>query len=240
MKVEFLSCGDCAFSVQFGERIERALNERVIQIKAVVDAAGFEGMVETVPSYRALMVHYDPLRTSQAKLIDDIGPFLDQTVDRPMGGTYWRIPACYDPEFAPDLEYVAGCADMTPERMIEIHTAIPHYVYMLGFAPGQPHMGDLPQELAIPRRKDPRPVVEKGSIVTATGLSIIYPVTNASGWHIIGRSPVSVFDVEKDPPALFVAGDTVNFYSVSLDEYHEIRQMIDEGRFDPEQKKAHT
>ncbi|MBT3360184.1 MAG: 5-oxoprolinase subunit PxpB [Rhodospirillales bacterium] len=238
MKVEFLPCGDCALSVQFGERIERSLNERVIQIKKAVDAAGLDGLVETVSSYRALMVHYDPLRTSQAKLIDEISPFLDQTADAPTGGTHWRIPVCYTPEFAPDLEYVASCADMATERVIEIHTTTTHYVYMIGFAPGQPHMGDLPEELNIPRRKDPRATVEKGSIVTATGLSIIYPVTNASGWHIIGRSPVSVFDVKKEPPVLLVAGDTVDFYSVSLGEYHEIQRMIDEGRFDPEQPKA--
>lgn len=238
MNVEFLSCGDCAFSVQFGEKIERSLNERVIQIKTAVDAAKLDGVVETVPSYRALMIHYDPLLTSQARLIDEIKPFLDQTTGISLRGTHWRIPVCYDPEFAPDLGYVASCADMTPERVIEIHTATTHYVYMIGFAPGQPHMGNLPEELNIPRRKDPRPVVEKGSIVTATGLSIIYPVTNASGWHIIGRSPVSVFDVEKDPPVLLVAGSTVDFYSVSMNEYHEIKQKIDEGRFEPEQTET--
>ncbi|MBC8158762.1 MAG: 5-oxoprolinase subunit PxpB [Alphaproteobacteria bacterium] len=238
MKVEFLPCGDCALSVQFGEQIERSLNERVIQIKKAVDAAELEGVVETVPSYRALMVHYDPRRTSQATLIDEIGPFLDQPASAATPGTHWRIPTCYDTEFAPDLEYVATCADMTPERVIDIHTSTPHYVYMIGFAPGQPHMGDLPQELAIPRRKDPRPVVEKGSIVTATGLSIIYPVTNASGWHIIGRSPISVFDASKDPPVLLIAGDTVDFYSISRREYDDIQQIIEEGRFDPEQLKA--
>jgi len=228
-EVEFLACGDTGISLQFGDRIERSLSERILGIKSAIDRADVRGVVETVPTYRALMIHYDPLRTSQATLIDDIKYFLEQGSAPSIRGGFWRVPACYEPEFASDLEEVAKSAHLTPERVIEIHTAITHYVYMLGFAPGQPHMGDLPTELAIPRRRDPRSRIEKGSIVTATGLTIIYPFANACGWHIIGRSPISVFDARKDPPALLSPGDAVVFSPVSMAEFHDIKERVDAG-----------
>lgn len=231
MSVEFLPCGDAGLSVQFGDRIDRPLNERVIRIKAGIDEARIAGVVETVPTYRALMIHYDPLQTSQAALIDDLRPLLDQDFDRPIRGAHWRVPVCYEPEFAPDLEDVAKWAGMTPEEVVDIHTSIAHYVYMLGFAPGQPHMGDLPDALAIPRRPDPRPRIDKGSIVTATGLTIIYPVANACGWHIIGRSPISVFDPGQNPPALLSPGDTVAFFPISAAEFRDIQERADAGLY---------
>lgn len=231
MHVEFLPCGDAGLSVQFGDRIDRSLNERVIRIKAGVDEARIAGVIETVPTYRALMIHYDPLQTSQASLIDALGPLLHQDYDNPLRATRWRIPACYEPEFALDLKEVAEWAGMTTEQVIEIHTSVVHYVYMLGFAPGQPHMGDLPDALAIPRRRDPRPRIDKGSIVTATGLTIIYPVANACGWHIIGRSPISVFDPGQVPPALLNPGDTVEFFPISAAEFQDIRERADVGLY---------
>ena len=231
VNVEFLPCGDAGLSVQFGDRIDRPLNERILRIKAVVDAARIAGVVETVPTYRALMIHYDPLQTSQATLIETLRPLLDQDYSRPIRGTHWRIPACYEPEFAPDLKDVAKWAGMTPEQVVDIHTSVALYVYMLGFAPGQPHMGDLPDALAIPRRRDPRARIDKGSIVTATGLTIIYPVANACGWHIIGRSPISVFDPGKTPPALLNPGDTVEFFPISAAEFRDIGERSDAGLY---------
>jgi len=228
-EVEFLACGDTGISLQFGDRIERSLSERILGIKLAIDRAGVRGVVETVPTYRALMIHFNPLQTSQAVLIDDIKSFLEKGSAPSIRGGFWRVPACYAPEFASDLEEVAKWACLTPERVIEIHTAITHYVYMLGFAPGQPHMGDFPEELAIPRRRDPRSHIEKGSIVTATGLTIIYPFANACGWHIIGRSPISVFDARKNPPALLSPGDAVVFSPVSVVEFHDIKERVDAG-----------
>lgn len=229
--VEFLPCGDTGVSLQFGDRIDRSLNERIIGIKSAIDNASIPGVTETVPTYRALMVHYDPLQTSRTALIDDLESFLDQGAVPAIRGGCWQVPTCYAPEFATDLEEVAKWARMTPDRVIEIHASTTHYVYMLGFAPGQPHMGDLPPELAIPRRRDPRPRIEKGSIVTATGLTIIYPFANACGWHVIGRSPLSVFDVGNDPPALLRPGDAVVFSPVSAAEFRDIKERVDAGRY---------
>ena len=229
MTVDFLPCGDTALSVQFGNAIERPLSERILRIKAAIDAAKLGGVVETVPSYRALLIHYDPLQTSQAALKEAIAPFLDHPPEAAIQGRRWRFPVCYEPEFAPDLADVAKWAKMTPERVIEINNAATHYVYMLGFAPGLPYMGELPAELAIPRRQDPRGRIEKGSVVTATGMTIIYPVANASGWHVIGRTPVDIFDLRKDPPILLKPGDIITFHAITAAEFKDIAERAQAG-----------
>jgi KipI family sensor histidine kinase inhibitor len=119
------------------------------------------------------------------------------TCVRPAGGAetrLWRMPCCYAPELALDREVVSRTTGLSWEEVVSLHSGVTHYVYMLGFAPGQPYLGDLPEALALPRRKDPRPRVDKGSVATATGLSVVYPIANACGWHVIGRTPVPIFD----------------------------------------------
>ena len=232
--MQFLSVGDTAISLQFGDRIDQRLNLDVLRCKAAVDRARLSGVVETVPSYRALTIHYDPIRTTREELISRIRPLLDHDLDVDLGGWSWRIPVCYDRDFAPDLDHVAGYAGMSADRVVGMHTSIQHYVYMIGFAPGQPHMGDLPSELTLPRRKSPRPVVERGSIVIAIGLSIIYPFANPSGWHIIGRTPIPVFDLAKDPPNLLRPGDVVRFTSITRRAFDELQAEIAAGHHELE------
>jgi inhibitor of KinA len=228
----FLPCGDAALSIELGERIDRALSLRVLAIKAAIDAAGIDGVVETVPSYRALLLHYDPLRIGLSALIDAVAPLLD----RPAGGAetrLWRMPCCYAPQLALDREVVSRTTGLSWEEVVSLHSGVTHYVYMLGFAPGQPYLGDLPEALALPRRKDPRPRVDKGSVATATGLSVVYPIANACGWHVIGRTPVPIFDPMREPPALLRPGDRIVFEPVALDAFRDIEALAAAGRYAP-------
>ncbi|NQU56691.1 MAG: 5-oxoprolinase subunit PxpB [Rhodospirillales bacterium] len=236
MEPLFLPCGDTGLTVQFGDGIERDLNRRVLRICAAVDAAGLPGIVETVPTYRSLTIHYDPLLTSQADIIEALEPLLEPTPDdRAATGKCWRIPVCFDgEEFAPDMAHVTEWAKMTPDAVIDIMTSVTHYVYMIGFAPGLPYMGDLPESLAIPRRKDPRPGVPAGGVLIATGLTVIYPVTNATGWHMIGRTPVPLFDVSADDPLLLTPGDTMTLFRINEAEFRTIEERVQAGTFEPE------
>ncbi len=222
MTPRFLPCGDAALSVEFGEEIDRDLSRRILAIKAAVDEAGLEGVVETVPSYRALLVHYDPLRTGSRRLVGELEPLLDGARRTSVADRTWRLPCCYDEEYAPDLPFVSEFTGIPPERIVELHAATIHYVYMLGFAPGQPYLGDLPPELAVPRRDNPVPRIERGSVVTATGLTVVYPIANATGWHVIGRTPVRLFDPFGDPPVLLAPGDTVVFEPVDAGTFREM------------------
>lgn len=236
MAVRYLPSGDTALTVEFGDGIDRDLSRQVLQWRAIVDDAALPGVVETVPTYRSLMIHYDPLATSQADVIEAVTPLLNGARDKAMEpSAHWRFPFCCDGEdFAPDLNGVAEASRMSAEEIAEVMTTTAFYVYMLGFAPGQPYMGDLPERLAIPRRKNPITGVPAGSVVTATGLAIIYPVPNPTGWHVIGRTPVRLFDPHGARPALLSAGDRVSFHRVTREEYAELAARIDAGDYAPE------
>ena len=227
MAVEFLPCGDTGLTVQFGDGIDRTLNQRILRIRAAVDEANLPGVVETVPTYRSLMIHYDPMRTSHAEIVEAMTPFLDIAADGTEAtGTHWRIPMCFDAEFAPDIERVAEFGATTPDTVIDVLASTPQYVYMLGFAPGQPYMGDLPENLAIPRNKNPKPGVPQGSLVTATGLTNIYPITNPTGWHIVGRSPVLLFDPRRTQrPVLLSPGDVLHFERIDRKTFDSLREQ---------------
>ena len=240
MAVAFLPCGDTGLSVQFGEGIDRDLNRRILRVRSAVDGAAIPGIVETVPTYRSLMIHYDPLRTSQRDIIEAMEPLLEQDHDDGAAiGKHWQIPVCFDgDEFAPDLAHVSEWAKMAPDEIVDVMTSVTHYVYMIGFAPGLPYMGDLPESLNIPRRKDPRPGVPAGGVLIATGLTVIYTVTNATGWHMIGQTPVPLYDVTADDPLLLTPGDTMTIFRINEADFRNIEERVRAGTFEPEQGAA--
>lgn len=239
MTLEILPCGDTAFSVQFGDRIDRSLSARVMRLHALIRQDKPPGIVETVPTFRSLLVHYDPLQTNQAELVSAIRPMLDQPAESSSKGAVWRLPVCYDPSFGIDLPAISGLTGLQPDEIVRVHSSTRHYVYMVGFAPGHPYMGDLPETLSVPRRQDPRTEVSPGTVATAVGMTVIYPFASPSGWHIVGRTPVPVFDPNREPPVLLKAGDTVLCQPVDRAEYDRIRQDVHTGRFRPVVEETH-
>lgn len=231
MAVRFLPSGDTALVVEFGERIDRALNERVLRLNAAVRAACVPGIVETVPTFRSLMVHYDPLGTDSAAITAAIERLLDQSSGAARPAKLWRIPACYAPRHGVDLEEVAQRTGLGIAEAIRLHSATRYQVYMVGFSPGFPYMGDLPAPLALPRRTDPRVRVPAGSIAIAAGMTAIYPVESPGGWHLIGATPVRLFDVSWPQPALLAAGDEVSFEPVDEEEFDVIQAAVAAGSY---------
>ncbi len=205
-------------------------------LRSAVDDACLPGIVETVPTYRSLLVHYDPLQTSQAVLIETLKPMIAQLdTGSDVQARRFILPFCWDGDFAPDLDHVAESAQMSPEEVIKILMETEHFTYMLGFAPGLPYMGDLPKQLNIPRKTVPVKRVEQGSVLTATGLTIIYPTPNPTGWHIVGRCPVPIFDVSREDPVLLSPGDRVRFRDVGRTEFDAIAQRVANGTFSLEE-----
>jgi inhibitor of KinA len=182
--------------------------------------------VETVPTYRSLTVLYDPLVTDRASLTTTIRALLDDRGAEPKPGKLWHIPACYAHSHAPDLKEVAQRTALTPEDVIRLHSATCFHVYMIGFAPGFAYMGDLPASLVLPRRTDPRVQVPAGSVAIATNMTAIYPVASPGGWHLIGATPIRLFDVRWSRPSLLSAGDAVRFEAVTPEEFANIAASI--------------
>ncbi len=236
MAVQFLASGDTGLTVQFGFDVDRGLSAQIMALRSAVDDAGLVGVVETVPTYRSLLVHYDPMLTSQSKLIAALKPMIAQLdAGQNDKARLFTLPLCWEGEFAPDLVHVADFAKMSPEEVISIVTETEHFIYMLGFAPGMPYMGDLPQALNIPRKRVPVKRVEKGSVMVATGLTVIYPAANPTGWHVVGRCPVPIFDLGRSEPVFLSPGDRVRFRVVDAVDFARIESRVAEGHFDLEE-----
>src|SRR5207237_4067747 len=150
------------------------------------------------------------------------------------GARLWRVPVCYEGEFAPGLAEVARLTGLTPNDVVALHSGTGFHVYMLGSLPGFPYMGDLPPQLALPRRADPRLRVPAGSISIATSLTAIYPYESPGGWHLIGATPIRMFDPERPSPALFAAGDAVRFQPIDAAVFASIRRAVDKRSYEVE------
>ena len=211
--------GDWALLVELGDHIGIDVNKSVRELFVAMKDNPLEGVVETIPSYRSLLLIFDPLKITLSLLQSKVHRILKtldpsqlpepQTVD---------IPVRYGGEYGPDLEWVAGYHAITPEEVIRRHTEYTYHVYMIGFMPGFPYMGELPEGLVTPRRETPRTVVPKGSVALAQGQTGIYSTQSPGGWQIIGRTPLTLFDPGKWPPALLEMGDRVRFFAIHEEE----------------------
>ena len=211
--------GDRSLLVELGDDISPAVNQSVQELFTGLDIQKPEGILELVPGYRSLLVICDPLIVSLANLKIVILETIEN-LDRsllPEPRTV-KIPVVYGDDFGPDLEEVARYHQLTPEDVIHYHTRPTYRVYMIGFTPGYPYLGELPDAIATPRRKTPRTRVPRGSVGIAQKQSGIYSVDSPGGWQIIGWTPVHLFDPLRNPPSLLVMGDRVNFFTITAQE----------------------
>jgi KipI family sensor histidine kinase inhibitor len=222
--VRFLAAGDTALVVEYGNRIDRRLSERVLRLAERIGEHRLPGVTETVATFRSLLVHYDPLVTSGAELRTAIGALIDDGSAAARPRRHFLIPACYEPACAPDLDEVARRAGMSSEAVVAAHCGQDYHVYAIGFLPGYAYMGDVVPELALPRRSDPRVRVPPGSVAIAAGMTGIYPIESPGGWHLIGSTAVRLFDPGWAEPSLLRPGDAVRFVPVSRDEYERARR----------------
>lgn len=225
----FLSAGDTALVVEFGETVDPVVNRRVMQLGEAARAAGIPGLVDLVPTFRSLLIHYDPLVTSRATVEASLRGLLSDSDSEVREGRLWEFPTLYGNEFGPDLEEVAKRTGLTPERVVELHAGTEYKVYMMGFMPGLAYLGIIPKELELPRRSEPRVRVPAGSVSIAINLTNVYSDESPGGWHLLGRTPVRLFDLHRDPPILLAAGDRVRFRSVAKDVYDELAERVRTG-----------
>lgn len=211
--------GDRSLLVELGDEISPLINQRVRGLFITLEQLRIEGIVEMVPSYRSLLIIYDPFRIKYPQLqdkINDIQRLIDQT-QIPEPRTL-KIPVVYGGKYGPDLEWVAEFHKISQEEVIRLHTESSYQVYMIGFTPGFPYMGELPEKLNTPRRKTPRTSVPLGSVAIAQKQTGIYPAQSPGGWQIIGQTPLRLFDPIKRPPTPLEMGDQVTFFSIKEEE----------------------
>lgn len=213
--------GDCAVRVQFGEAIDEGVNAKVHAFCRAVEKAAIPGVVEWVPAYCVATVYYSPGATSFEQLRDSLAA-LAAVDEIPSAVSVIEVPVVYGGDFGPDLADLANRAGLSEEEAIALHSHATYRCYMVGFMPGFPYLGEVPAPIRTPRLATPRVRVPAGSVAIAEAQTGIYPRESPGGWNLIGRTPLSLFNPDCNPPALIAPGDFVRFFPVDLDEYESL------------------
>ncbi len=219
--------GDAAIRIGLGEGIDPSVHRRVRAACLALDRARLPGVLETVPTYEAVTVFYRPAVVGYADLERAIESALAGLRDGEVPtGRRFTLPVRYGGPWGPDLESLASSHGMSPEEAIEAHRTGLYRVYMIGFAPGFPYLGGLPERLWTPRLETPRVSVPAGSVGIGGEQTGVYPLETPGGWRIIGRTPVPLYDPDRTPPALLASGDFVRFRPVETEEYREVEDRV--------------
>ena len=222
-----LPANDSSLLIEFGDSIDYSINARVYSLQHEIERSHLiDAVIETIPSYRSLLVEYDIATLDYVEIRDQVAALIEKTVTADglvteIGSDSHQIPVAYGGEFGPDLETVAEHAGIDVDEVIAIHSGTDYHVFMLGFAPGFPYLGGMDERIACPRLSTPRTRVPAGSVGIAEAQTGVYPNESPGGWQLIGRTPVALFDVDSDPPAAMLPGTQVNFAPISHEEYEE-------------------
>jgi inhibitor of KinA len=225
----FRDAGEAALVVEFGTVIDDRLAEQVLALDLALLAAPLHGLLESVPTYRSLMLHYDPLVLPRASLIGHIGRLLSQGAPVATTGRLWCLPACYDPLFADDIGHVARTTGLAADRVIALHAGATYRIVMYGFAPGWAYLSGLPPALTLPRRATPREMIPAGALIIAGGQAIVAAGPMPSGWHIIGRTAARLFMPGQDPAFPLSPGDRLQFDPVDAGAFAALQQRAAAG-----------
>ncbi len=227
MKPTISPVGDCAISIDFGQVIDPKINRQIRQIIEQIKGLQLDGIVELVPTYCALLVQYDAMVYSYSDICRILEPTLQESVTDSANElvTIVEIPTVYGGEFGPDLGFVASHNHLSEAEVVSIHSGTDYLVYMLGFIPGFTYLGGMDPRIATPRLSSPRTLIPAGSVGIAGEQTGTYPSDSPGGWQIIGRTPVTMYDMSKEQAALLQAGDYVRYVSIDENEFHRIKSL---------------
>lgn len=219
-----LPFGDAAVTIEFGEQIDPAINERVIAFAETLRSQKWKGLLDVVPTYRSVTIHVDPLCL-------DVDTLSERLLSLPMtaehataSGREHSIPVLYGGEAGPDIQDVAAFAKLSVAETIQLHASVRYRVYMLGFSPGFPYLGLVPDVIAMPRLPTPRTSVPAGSVGIAGRQTGIYPISTPGGWRLIGRTPVALYPRHGAARFLLHPGDLVRFEPISVQEFDRLQR----------------
>lgn len=222
--------GDSAVVLVFGEEINEEVRKIILAICDFLDEYSFDGFVEYVPAYVSVTVFYDPLLTdynATAEMLEEMLAEIEQGEGPVQEEITVEIPVLYGGMEGPDLELVAATAGMSVAEVITTHTSGDYIVHMIGFAPGFPYLGGMDERIAVPRKETPGALVPAGSVGIAGLQTGVYPIDTPGGWQIIGRTPLDLFDPDREVPALLKAGNRLRFVAITEEEFDLIREGND-------------
>lgn len=229
----YLLFGDSALLIEFGDVISLEVNSKVIALSEKISKSEIQGVEELVPTYRSLLIRYNPLRITYEHLV-----FRIKDIEKTLTGLTTEvksrkiiIPVVYGGEYGPDLTYVAKYHGLTEEQVIKLHSEREYRVYMIGFVAGFPYLGEVTDEIATPRLETPRLKVPVGSVGIAEKQTGIYPCEAPGGWRIIGKTPLRLFNPLQQPPVLLKPGDNVKFKPIPEKEFQTVEKAVLNGTY---------
>lgn len=231
-KTKFIPAGDRSLVMEFGNSISPEINSKIRNMVNAINKANIGYITEIIPTYRSILIIYDPLQISYIELIDNL-----KEMESTMGeGTVSsirivEIPTVYGGEYGPDIEYVAKHNNLTVDEVVDIHTSRDYLLYMLGFTPGFGYLGGMDERIATPRLQVPRTKIPGGSTGVAGSQTGIYPIDSPGGWQLLGRTPIKLYDPLSDPPVLLRAGDYIRFVSITEEGYKEIEELVKKNEY---------
>ncbi|MBE7005021.1 MAG: 5-oxoprolinase subunit PxpB [Ruminococcaceae bacterium] len=231
--VRLLLAGDTALSAEFGNEISEEINAQVRAFTIALKKSEIPGIVELVPTYRACMIHYDPGVISYTALTRQLDGLLSRldSIEIPPSDVL-EIPVLYGgEEMGPDLAFVAEHTGLSEQEVVELHTSTEYLIYMLGFTPGFTYLGGMSDKLETPRLKQPRVKIPAGSVGIAGKQTGVYPIDSPGGWQLIGRTPVKMYDPNRETPILPKAGQYIKFRAVDRAEYDKIAAAAEKGEY---------
>ena len=226
-KAQYLICGDSALNIEFGNEISEEINKKIRAASALIENREISGISEVVPTYRSLMIHYDPLIIEYEELIS-ILKWIEENIKNVelYSPEIIEIPVLYGGQYGPDIENVVMHNKLTVEEVIKIHTSAEYLIYMLGFTPGFPYLGGMDKRIATPRLHSPRTKIPAGSVGIAGEQTGIYPVQSPGGWQLIGSTPIELFNPDSENPILLKSGNHIVFKSIDEEEYMKIKEEV--------------
>ena len=230
--------GQAAIPATHRANLTRKARQLGQTIREETDSGAFHGLTDIVPGLCSVLFHYDPVIITAAELKQIVSLQLEQLdLSQQTPTRLWRLPVCYEEEFAPDLKDVISKKNLTLDEVITLHTSRILEVAIMGFLPGLGYLTGVDDALHLPRRSEPRTFVPRGSVGLAMDQTVIYPLNSPGGWNLIGRMPIPLFDQKRENPILFSAGDQVSFYAVCKDKYEELAASCGDGNLpvSPEQ-----
>ena len=227
--VNLRAVADCALLVEFENRISESINDQVLNLVLQLERNSIPGINEVVPSYRCVLVHYDPLTIDFDSLCESVRPLLGIEKSAARTRKRWQVPVLYGGEAAFDLPQLARQHGLTEDEVIAIHSGTVYRVYMVGFAPGWTFLGGLDPRLHTPRLDTPRPAVPAGCVSIGAQQTLIGSQVMPSGWNLIGQTPEHTFAPEREEPFFMAAGDEVAIRPVGQDEFEELSLKVAAG-----------
>ena len=217
--------GESAVVVEFGDIVDPAIQKRVERLTAALDGSDVPGLLEVVPSFRSVLIEFDPDATDAATILAAL-PDTREGGGEPQA---WRVPVRVDAAVAEDAPEAAEALGITVDVLHERLLASELTVGMYGFVPGNCYMTGVDPSLSLPRRRKPRPPVPPGSLIIAVGQAVFLPVAMPTGWYVVGRTTARMFDVTARPPVPFAVGDAVRLRAVNEEEFDRLLERDDRG-----------